>query len=476
MIKKIFLIVLFSLFLAAPCLADEYWIYVRLEDRSGVTTDDDKGRSKAGDVVAALPVNSQNVPTSTEEKEYLIFKTDLTKEEADELVQSWDEGEGKDLITKAYRKNILDLDYLGIDKKKGLVGVKLNKNKIRTRVKTDNDLARYELERKFYAYLQRPLIRISNIITQKAFAENISTVNWASENYNTLTLWEDDKDGDLVTETRQETAELYDDDGELTDALSIDGSTTSSSYYMKVTAPVGERHNGTSGNGARIFTNTYLKNNIANSDDNTVIEWISMRMTSGTYRDMVKNNNTGFVIRHCVLKGVRTGNVGGGINISASGIAYDNIIFDVKGSGIYCYSAGGMNHILVNNTIYNGAGDGITISYSSGTTVGINNLCIGNAVDYGYQNSGSWDTFTTNGSTDATGSVGLTGLTTSEFVSVTGGSEDLHLAVGATSINAGTDAGSPYDYDIDNVQRTGSWDLGADEYVSTATARRMSIQ
>ncbi len=34
----------------------DYWVYVCLEDKSGVTQEDDAGRSKAGDVVAVLPV------------------------------------------------------------------------------------------------------------------------------------------------------------------------------------------------------------------------------------------------------------------------------------------------------------------------------------------------------------------------------------------------------------------------------------
>jgi hypothetical protein len=53
-----------------------------------------------------------------------------------------------------------------------------------------------------------------------------------------------------------------------------------------------------------------------------------------------------------------------------------------------------------------------------------------------------------------------------QFVSITATSEDLHLKAGADCIDAGSDLGSPYDYDIDNVLRSGTWDIGADELVA----------
>jgi len=56
---------------------------------------------------------------------------------------------------------------------------------------------------------------------------------------------------------------------------------------------------------------------------------------------------------------------------------------------------------------------------------------------------------------------------TTDFTSVTAGSENLHLS-GSTvpEVNAGADSGSPYDTDIDNVAVSGAWDIGADEFVA----------
>ena len=78
-------------------------------------------------------------------------------------------------------------------------------------------------------------------------------------------------------------------------------------------------------------------------------------------------------------------------------------------------------------------------------------------------------------SSDATAS-GVTSVTTADqFVSTTGGSEDLHLKAGSDAIDAGTDLGtSPtgVNIDIDGRDRDAegdTWDIGAHEYVVVST-------
>jgi len=50
------------------------------------------------------------------------------------------------------------------------------------------------------------------------------------------------------------------------------------------------------------------------------------------------------------------------------------------------------------------------------------------------------------------------------FVSTTGGSEDLHLKAGADAINVGTSLSGTFTDDIDGETRSGTWDMGVDEY------------
>jgi hypothetical protein len=79
---------------------------------------------------------------------------------------------------------------------------------------------------------------------------------------------------------------------------------------------------------------------------------------------------------------------------------------------------------------------------------------------------------TTCASSDATGSAGLQNIAanTTNFTNVTAGSEDFHLPAGSALIDVGTDTSgdaAPLNFtdDIDGVTRTGTWDIGADEYV-----------
>lgn len=65
--KKL-LFTLFLLFFATNCWAADYWVYIRTYDRSGVTTSDDAGRSKRGDIIAILPDTPQFIPTEKEKK------------------------------------------------------------------------------------------------------------------------------------------------------------------------------------------------------------------------------------------------------------------------------------------------------------------------------------------------------------------------------------------------------------------------
>jgi hypothetical protein len=82
-------------------------------------------------------------------------------------------------------------------------------------------------------------------------------------------------------------------------------------------------------------------------------------------------------------------------------------------------------------------------------------------------------TLTTTATSDTDGSAGLQSIaySTANFLNVTSGSEDLHLASGSALIGVGTnlynDANFPFQNDIDGQDRGGSgasWDIGADQF------------
>lgn len=483
-------IILLSLLLIVPAYAEEYYIYVRLEDRSGVTKADDVGRSKRGDVIDIKPVTSATVPTVLEKAEWFIYRADLTEQEKEDLLEVWEASSGKKdeqdnyiYTKKAYRRNKVDLTTLGISAEKGLSNTKATNVDVVT--KTEDDLARYEIKR--YMYLaSRPFKKlykqISNYWVKPAYAfatttcgddatadrEQICTINLTGEDYNTLALWEDAKDGDLVTAQQIRTAHVYDDDGDLTDAwFTIDGSTTSSTYYMQVTSPAGERHVGKRGTGAKVTQSGWAyKYIIYIYDDNARISWLMLeRASGGAIGGIQLGNNTGILIHNMVIYNTE--------NKSYHGIAFSD----------------GSQATIRNSVISDCVNESIGVSlwgYNSAQGT-IQNVTVANCED-GYISYGNEPQTLTN--TIAQGSVGddyslgsvtctscLSEDATSpntdlrnkivEFVNEVG--IDYHLSTGdIVAKDAGTDLSGTFTTDIDGETRSGTWDIGADEVVTAA--------
>jgi len=513
----------------------DYWVYVRLEDRSGVTTADDAGRSKAGDVVAVLPVSPQYIPSETEKKEWMIYKASLTESQVSEMLTPWVETKTKTesiIIPKevyedtaqkeaylksiravsissatagtksysvsavveyeksiAYRKNKLDTSALGVKVEKGLVPTKIDASKISVDVKTTADLSRYETKRKVYAYFKRPFLKLTRAFIKPAFAETVSTINKTGEDYNTITLWEDAVDGDLVTATSQPTAHVYNDDGDLNDGLIVvDGSTTNSSYYMKITAPSGERHNGTFGSGATItYTSSLINQTMIVLKDNYIIfEWITISgMTADdwttNYFIGIGGSNNNITIRYNLIGNTNlssTKSIGyciglGPFEAATNIFIYRNIIANVAAnnvSGIFLGATGNTTSAFVyNNTVYNtdngtGTDTGITCADESFTCS--NNLVNDCGTDFTFGASTTHDYNAASDSTADSEANNINTISDADFIS----SSNFHLATGSDAIDVGYDFGSPYNVDIDGTTVTGTWDIGADEYVAAGGA------
>ncbi len=450
----------------------DYWVYVRLEDRSGITPEDDKGRSKRGDVVQILPCDKYSAETR-HKTEWMIYKTALTLAEKDKLLEGWEDEtvvDGRIVRTKkAYRKNKLSLESLGVTIKRGLVPTIIH-DKTSTTPKTVDDLSMYETKRKFYVYVQRPLMKLANKVVPKAFAAvNVSLINTGeaedSTHYDTLTGWEDAKEGDLVGDTRQETAECYDDEGVLNDKVDIDGSTTSADYYMKITVPEGERHNGTIDGGGFEITNggTYNTNAINVGDEFAVVEWVIAKGNNysagiGMWMGSASNAST---VQHCIISSVESLGSRGHVNW------YNNI---VTTTGSQCFdlnypdTSAVMNYY--NNTCVTKTSGvrGIYIQAPRGTKNIVNNIMMTVDSD-AYANMGWAQTFTNNGASDTTGNVNS--LSTDIFDDYTNNDFHLDSSNASSLVDAGTSLSSYFTEDIDGVTRTGSWDIGADELAAS---------
>jgi hypothetical protein len=103
-----------------------------------------------------------------------------------------------------------------------------------------------------------------------------------------------------------------------------------------------------------------------------------------------------------------------------------------------------------------------------------NNLCYNNSFgDYNNVSTISTSTSSTNNlAQDTTAPAYNTYYTekTLTFTDTTAGSEDFHLVASDTdAIGKGADLSGTFTTDIDGTTRTGTWDIGADEYVATST-------
>jgi hypothetical protein len=155
-------------------------------------------------------------------------------------------------------------------------------------------------------------------------------------------------------------------------------------------------------------------------------------------------------------------------------------------SGLYCINE------LWNCIFYNNTGTNCAVLPETGATVNVYN-CTAHNIGYlayiigngtinvyncwasncgtqGYSINAGGNNAGDDATADDVGSNNLINKSEADqFVSVTGGSEDFHLKAGADCINAGVDESAVFTTDIDGTTRptgAGTWDIGADEYVS----------
>jgi len=298
--------------------------------------------------------------------------------------------------------------------------------------------------------------------------------------YTSLSAWEA-QNRDLVTAQDIENA-IIDGDwsgGADTAAVVIEGWITSSTYYINIYTTSAARHAGkwntskyrlqvSSAKALRItdkvvyLDGLQIYNTLSPDPDASLL--INGSIANSLYR--ISNS-----ILRCTL-----GYGLWGIPTGSGTIFYiwNNIIYDVAGRGIVPEN---FTYYIYSNTVI-GGGRGI-IGFDA-TITAKNNYAKGS--DAAYSNFGGSLTLTTCASADDTGSVGLRNIAvnTTNFTNVTGGSEDFHLPSGSALIDVGTNTsgeGAPLNFttDIDGQSRSGTWDVGADEYVAVGEIKVSGI-
>ncbi|MFC2092070.1 fibronectin type III domain-containing protein, partial [Elusimicrobiota bacterium] len=293
--------------------------------------------------------------------------------------------------------------------------------------------------------------------------------------FNSIQDWENARDGDLVSDDRVEIGVCYA-DSVIDDTVIIDGSITSDTNYMKLTAAESDRHTGAAGTGV-VIDPTANGHVVDIRDDHTVVEWLEITgwvNTPVNSMEAVHAEADQLVIRNMIIHDNDYAN-----NANADGICHeiDNstvtvincIVYNITRGGIVIQ--GGTNRYMnaYNCTVYNVSGDDSMANMYVGTGNTFNAInCISmKSGRYGDFVGSSWGNSRNNISHDGT-APGADSQTYVElddmFVSLSTGSEDLHLVDLSLAVDKGTDTISGiFTDDIDGDTRTGTWDIGADE-------------
>ena len=284
----------------------------------------------------------------------------------------------------------------------------------------------------------------------------VRTIGATARDHSTIALWEADTDDDCVTgwgagdyaSPCSPVGSCYD-DADLAQ-FDLNGATTDSTHYRRLTAAAGQKHDGTAYSGGVTLA---LGDNIYVRELYLVVEDL---IVSGAYVFIFQSQPADAfgVCRRCVFveAWITYSSANSGITRNA-----ENCVFHGQATGTAaitigyglsnvraCSVLGGSNCIKGNVSVVNCIAIGASNNCYNGNTGGSNNIS-GDNTDAG---------------ADTINNVAAADL----FANVGAGTEDLHLKDGATVANdAGADLSAYFTDDIDGETRT-RWDIGADEY------------
>lgn len=331
------------------------------------------------------------------------------------------------------------------------------------------------------------------------------TIGTAGRDYSTITAWEAALDDTAAYSASDDAVGECYDDSVFNEAVIINGGTTVGLSSITLSVASGERHTGVAGTGARIvYTGGSVTDIIQtyNLDLPVTVEWLEI--TTGAHTSTIamaflairvrKQQARYLLVHDLTTANQNTAGIGLEVNtgVGDKSVIHNNIVYNLdavnrNAFGIRWSTASSRSFDIYNNTVYNIIGDGdgnetvaciYTASTSSNRNIK-NNVCC-NVTGAGTANCfilGATVSNNASSDTSATGTGSLTSLdASSQFVSIVGGSEDLHLKAGSDCIGAGADLGTTptgINIDIDGDPRGATWDIGADEYVSLAAVGRL---
>lgn len=254
--------------------------------------------------------------------------------------------------------------------------------------------------------------------------------------------------------------------------VAISGWTTNSSCYIKIWTDPSEsyRHTGIFPSGNKYRISVSLSNQVGINVDNRFVRIDGIALTAGVtglwavgignYTSF--NDLSDFRVSNCVIQRTGSSTYSSGLefklnDVDAAARAWNNIIYDFSGSTPANHRAVHIDAGSSSATLYcyNCTAVDCSTGYSNG---------IGADVNFIATNCGS-----SGATTGFTSYITQTTCSSSTPSFVNSGADDFHLSPGDTiwqdqgTSNPGSGLFSD---DIDGQTRTGSWDIGADEYLS----------
>jgi hypothetical protein len=307
--------------------------------------------------------------------------------------------------------------------------------------------------------------------------EDKATIASSGADYTSLSACEAGEQQDYVTGDKYGTWEIT---GNFTDttAVTVDGSTTNSTHWIEI------RTTSTTFHGGKWDTGKYLlqvsdANALTMSQEFLVVDGLQVEVTnpSANYRVVAYfqdlASNTRVTMRHCILK-------------ATGGSTYrDRAVFHETGSTtrpVYMYNCVVWNVSTTvahaaNSCLYFNGGGGMYIwsctfsggynsaYYVGGTIYAVDNIFVNAANTV----AGTWTSPDYNSSDKGTTTGGAHDRTSQTFAFTNAAAGDFHLTAldgGAKGYGVADPGSGEFDDDIDRVARTGTWDIGADQYVA----------
>lgn len=300
------------------------------------------------------------------------------------------------------------------------------------------------------------------------------TVKSSGGDYTSLNAAEAGEQGDLPSLDRQLDIECYAIDD--TTACTFSGWTTDATRYIRVFCPAGEGHEGVwSTSKYRRRSSSGFGTGLTISEEFVRVEGLQCYQPSGSYTAIVRVTgvsttpaNSDIRIDRCIVNAT-------GSTVSLAASYFDCGTINIRNSLVYGGSqdgidggSGGSNTLVVNIDNCTVVANGVYgITYVGTQAFTLRNVYSGGNGTDAYGATMTRTTCAHDTASVFTGSTASIAYDTSNFVNVTGGSEDLHLASGAdaTLKTGGTDLSGTFTTDIDGETRS-DWSIGADEIVS----------